>query len=341
MSTPPRAVHRLPDYRPNEPASASVVVPTFRRDDTLKRLLDRLLRQDYPRDRFEIVVVDDACSASVPRLLAELATAHPDVALRTLPGRSRGPATARNIGWRAARGEVIAFIDDDAYPADEQWLREGLAPFADQRAAGAGGAVRVPVSEPPTDFQRNVKGLEVGEFLTCNVFYRREVLERIGGFDERFTAPYREDSDLQFRVAATGGLLVKSPRAVVVHPAVPGRFAISLRLQRYSLFNALIYKKHPERYRRDLERGRPLHYYAIVASAVAGLLALLGGRKAVALACGGVWVVLEGRFFWRRVRGASHRPRHLLDMALTSLLIPYISIYWRLRGAVRFRVFFF
>lgn len=317
----------------------SVVIPTFRRDDSLKRLIELLIDQDLARERFEIVVVDDARSESTPELVAGLAAAHPEIALRLVPGRGRGPATARNLGWRAARGRIIAFIDDDAYPADDRWLKEGLSAFADVSVVALRGGVRVPVDDPPTDFQRNVKGLEQGSFVTCNAFVRRDALVRIGGFDERFLVPYREDSDLEFRLEETGTVL-RDQRPLVIHPAPPGGFAVSLRLQRYSQYNALLYKKHPERYRREIQRLPPMHYYAIVASFMAALLALLGRHRHRAAAFALMWAALQGRFFVRRAHGTSHRPRHLLDLAYTSLLIPPLSLYWRLRGAVRFRVLF-
>ncbi|HEY7293845.1 MAG TPA: glycosyltransferase family 2 protein [Dehalococcoidia bacterium] len=318
----------------------SVVVPTFHRDETLLRLLDTLAAQDLPRDRFEILVVDDARSRSTPAAVAAFAAGQPGLRIRTLPGRSRGPATARNIGWRAAVAPVIAFIDDDAYPARPDWLRQGIAAFERPEIDAAVGAIRVPADEPPTDFQRNVKNLETADFLTCNAFCRRSALERVGGFDPAFRVPFREDSDLQFRIEDSGGMIVRLPAAIVIHPAPPGRFGVSLRLQRYSLYNALLYKKHPGRYRAEIQRWPPLGYYGMVASALGSLGALATGRRRGAAALALAWLVLEGRFFVRRLHGASHRPRHLLDLLVTSALIPWLSIYWRLRGAWRFRVWF-
>jgi GT2 family glycosyltransferase len=328
------------DVLPSETLDVSVVVPTYRRDDTLLRCLETLARQDFPSDRFEVIVVDDARSATTPRAVGGFASRHSGLDVRVLPGMCQGPAAARNVGWRAARGTVIAFIDDDAYPAGDGWLREGVSSFEDSRIAGVDGPVRVPADDPPTDFQRNVMGLERGTFITCNAFYRRSWLERVGGFDEEFRAPFREDSDLQYRVEAAGGVLVRNPRALVIHPAAPGRFAVSLRLQRYSQYNALMYKKHPARYRRDLEPRPPLHYYAIAGSALVGIGTLLAGRPKIAALPALIWAALSGRFFLRRARGTSHQPRHLADLALTSVVIPWLSIYYRLRGAVRYRVLF-
>lgn len=323
-----------------ETPTVSVVVPTFRRDETLLRLLTALAAQDLPHKQFEIVVVDDACSESTPVAVATFAANEPGLRLRLLPGRSRGPATARNIGWRAATAPIIAFIDDDAYPERSDWLRQGLRAFTDPGVTTAVGTVRVPADDPPTDFQRNVKRLETAAFLTCNAFCRREMLERIGGFDPAFRVPFREDSDLQFRIEAAGGRIVRVPEAVMIHPAPPGRFAVSLRLQRYSLYNALLYKKHPRRYRAEIQRRPPLAYYGIIVATLGALAAVLRGRRRGALTLALVWLGLEGQFFAQRARGASHAPRHLLDLLYSSALIPWLSVYWRLRGAWRFRVWF-
>ena len=204
----------------------------------------------------EIVVVDDARSPSTAGIVAEVQACYPATELVLLEGRSSGPTVAGISAWRRATGEVIAFIDDDARAASRDWLRTGLEPFRDARVTGVSGAVTVPIEGLSIYFQRNVQHLEDGVFLTCNAFYRRTALEAVDGFDERFTFPFREDSDLYYRVEALGGVMVREPLARVVHPAPRGRFGVSARLQRYSTSNALLYKKHPERYRRRCNRGR-------------------------------------------------------------------------------------
>jgi cellulose synthase/poly-beta-1,6-N-acetylglucosamine synthase-like glycosyltransferase len=322
-------------------ADVSVVIPTYFRDELLARCLDGVLRQRLDGRQMEIIVVDDASSPTTGGVIEGVRRSHPSAAITLVPGRRAGPAVARNMGWRRARAPVIAFIDDDACPANDDWLALGLSHFADPVVDAVCGAVTVPTPERPTDFQRNVKRLEEGVFLTCNAFYRRSALERVGGFDERFTVPFREDSDLHFRVEALGGRLIRDPRAVVIHPAPPGRFAVSLRLQRYSMFNALLYKKHPGRFRREVQSGPPWRYYALMALAAATLVSLARRRGRLAALMAAAWSLVEVEFFARRQRGAAPGLRHTADMALTSVLIPPLSIFWRLRGAWRFRVWFF
>jgi glycosyltransferase involved in cell wall biosynthesis len=318
----------------------SVVVPTFHRDELLRRCLAHLAVQDLPRDRFEVIVVDDGRSATTEHVIEAVRAEHDGLQVRLLPGLGKGPANARNIGWRAASAPVIAFTDDDAFPADDAWLSTGLRYFDSPSVQAVSGRVQVPADDPPTDFQRNVMALEDAEFLTCNAFCRRSSLEVIGGFDERFLVPFREDSDLQFRLEAIGEVLLRREDLRVTHPAPRGRFAISLRLQRYSMFNALLYRKHPDRYR-QMQPHPPLRYYGTLLALSVAALGARRRRRGLLLGGLSAWAMLYGAFLGRRLRSTSHQPVHLADMALTSLLIPLLSVYWRLRGAVKFRVLFF
>ena len=111
--------------------------------------------------------------------------------------------------------------------------------------------------------------LERSRFVTANCFYRRTALVAAGGFDERFRLPWREDSDLYFTLLEAGHRLTRATGAVVVHPVRPPSWAVSLGEQRKSMYNALLYKKHPRLYRERVQSRPPLRYYAILCAAVA------------------------------------------------------------------------
>jgi cellulose synthase/poly-beta-1,6-N-acetylglucosamine synthase-like glycosyltransferase len=199
------------------------------------------------------------------------------------------------------------------------------------RADAAAGRIVMPVPEPPTDYERDAQGLERSEFVTANCFVRRDVLERVGGFDEGFRMAWREDSDLHFRLLRCGARIVRAPLAVVVHPVRPAPWGVSLRQQRKVMFDALLFKKHRRLYRSRI-RARPRwDYYGAV-----GALMLSPVFPAALL----LWAGLTGRFFLQRMRGTSRRPAHVLEMLLTSMLIPPLAVFWRLRGALRYRVAF-
>ena len=317
----------------------SVVIPTCRRPALLRCCLAALAAQDLDPRAYEVVVVDDGGDCVTQAVVRDFASASVGPCIRYLPvPRPAGPAAARNRGWRAARGAVIAFTDDDCLPASG-WLRAGLTAIA-AGADGVSGRLVVPVPEPATDYERNASLLEGAEFVTANCFYRRAALEEAGGFDECFTAAWREDSDLHFTLLERGCRLVRAPNAVVLHPVRTAPWGISLRQQRKSSFNALLYRKHPALYRQRIQATPPWHYYLILAALAGTSVGAAARQRHVALASGGFWLLLTGRFCRRRLRDTSRAPGHVAEMVATSALIPPLAIFWRLRGAIAYRVFF-
>lgn len=317
----------------------SVVVPTCGRPELLVRCLHGVCSQTLAADAYEVIVVDDGRSEATRRLVSTMAEDFEHPRLRYVrPGGPRGPAAARNAGWRAAHGEVIAFTDDDTVPL-EDWLAQGLAAMERGRWAALAGRVVVPLDAgAPTDHARMTQGLERTEFVTANAFVQRDALLRVHGFDERFTRAWREDSDLQFRLQDEAGPVGRVETAVVLHPVRRERWGVSLRQQRNAFFEALLYAKHPRRYRRQAGLPPPWDFYAIVGLglAVPGLLA--AGVPGSAAICALLALALVLRFAWRRLRGTSHAPGHVAEMLATSALIPFLSVFWRLRGAWHFRV---
>ena len=284
--------------------AVSVVVPTCGRPQLLARCLAALEKQTLPRRDFEVIVVDDGAARA-------------------------GPAAARNLGWRQASAPLIAFTDDDTEP-EPRWLEEGLKPFAAGADAVAGRVV-MPLAGTPTDYERDAQGLERSEFVTANCLVRRDVLERLGGFDESFRLPWREDSDLHFRLLEGGFRIERAAGAVVVHPVRPASWGVSLRQQKKVMFDALLYRKHRRLYRERIRATPRWDYYAMTGS-------LLLSPFVPALLV--PWALLTLKFFLERARGTSRAPRHLLEMLVTSIAIPPLAVFWRLVGAVRFRVAF-
>lgn len=282
----------------------SVVVPTCGRPDLLRRCLAALERQSLPREAYEVIVSDDT-------------------ELRS------GPAAARNRGWRRSRAPIVAFTDDDTVP-EPRWLEEGVAAIG-RGADAVVGRTLMPISGTPTDYERNESGLERAEFITANCFLRRGVLERLGGFDESFRIPWREDSDLHFRLLEGGLRIRKAERAIVVHPVRPAPWGVSVRQQKKVVFDALLFRKHPRLYRERIRAAPRWDYYATVILLFAGIVF----PWALAL-----WAALTARFIFQRLRGTSKAPAHVLEMVVTSIVIPPLAVFWRLVGALRYRVAF-
>lgn len=334
--------------------SVSVVIPTYKRPGLLAKCLSAVMDQDLPPEEFEIIVVDDEPSDATRRVVelhaatgirggdrddSLVRTAGQTPALQYIPMHdAHGPAAARNAGWRAASAPVIAFTDDDCLP-EPGWLRAGLAAF-DAGADGVSGRLIVPIPENPTDYEASIRHLEESPFVTANCFYRRDALAAVGGFDERFRVAWREDSDLQFRMLKAGFRLVRDENARVLHPVRDAPWWISLKEQQKSQYNALLFRKHPGDYRRVVQPRPPLRYYAILFSMALTVGAALNGRRRFAAIGALAWLAQTGAFTALRLRGTRHDPAHVAQMAVTSALIPPLSVFWRLRGALRFRTLF-
>lgn len=318
----------------------SVVVPTYKRRESLARCLDALAAQNFPPEQFEIVAADNAGEWETRELVQNFAARNKVEINYVWAAAARGAAHARNAGWQAARGAIIAFTDDDCVP-DANWLAEAIKIFqSDREISATTGRTIVPLPENPTDYELNESGLERAEFITANCFCRKNVLEETGGFDERFTGAWREDSDLHFRLLENRFKIARVNSAGVVHPLRPAGFGVSLAQQRKSMFDALLYKKHPSLYRRKINFFAR-RYYLILAMFPAAIVFAFLGNSALSKSFFCLWLFLTARFCLERLRNTSRGARHVLEMIITSILIPPTAIFWRIFGAVKFRVLFF
>lgn len=316
----------------------SVIIPTYKRPELLQRCINALLEQRLGHSEYEIIVCDDEPNELTEALVfkARLTSL---VAIKYLAvTSSQGPAAARNRGAEAASSDLLAFTDDDCIP-DRLWLRSGIARFNDPVISAVSGKVIVLAGNPPTDYQKNESGLEKAEFVTANLLMRSEIFRRLGGFDERFTSAWREDSELHFRMLEQGHQIQKADDAVVFHPVRPAYFGVSIAQQQKSKDDALLYKLHPYLYRRLIGRYAPGSYYLFAI----GLVLLVSGLIERDLLILGFILVF---FCWsslilKRLRGTSKYPLDVVEVAITSALIPVVSLYWRVRGGIEYKVSFF
>lgn len=297
-----------------------------------------MLRQRFNRRQYELIVVSDGPDDETRRLIRELRDGYKRIRFFELPLR-KGPAAARNFGWLNARADIIAFTDDDCLP-DEQWLSEIRRNISPNSLLAVTGKVIVPREKRPTDYARNVAGLETADFVTANCACSKAALLRTGGFDEQFRMAWREDSDLEFKLISQRIPVRKVNSAVVVHPVRDAEWGVSIKDQRKTLYNALLYKKYPELYRQKIQPSPPLIYYAIIVAFVCGIAGFVVGTKAVALMGLMIWLTLTTYFTGKRLYAADRSPKHVAEMVVTSFIIPFLSIYWQWYGAMKYKVLF-
>lgn len=324
--------------------SWTAVVPTVGRPQ-LARMLESLAVACGPalvEGPEAVVVVDDRAGDG----LTPLEPGDHGLPLRVVRTGGRGPAAARNAGWRLARTPWVVFLDDDVVLPPEWGSGLGADLRTGKVHVGAVyGQLRVPHGERPTDWERNTAGLEHARYATADAAVRRSALDEIDGFDERFPRAYREDADLALRLRLAGWELVDG-RRVTVHPVRPAAPGVSVKVQAGARDDARMRALHGRRWRADAEAGTgrfPLHVVTVAAGAAAlGALGSLAvrrrGRRLAALA----WAGLTADFTVRRI-APGPRPgdpgwaREWARMGWTSVAIPPVAVAHRLAGQVAAR----
>jgi glycosyltransferase involved in cell wall biosynthesis/GT2 family glycosyltransferase len=219
----------------------SVIIASYERPQSLATLLALLGRQVFAD--FEVIVVDQSATPY------ELSALRCNFAIQYLHTNDKGAVKARNLGIKHARGQVIAFTDDDCEP-DVQWLANAYKYFRDPQVVGVEGSIESDEhDETQYRIVRNLGVKGVG-FKTANLFLRKHIVEKIGGFDERFDNPhFREDTDLAWR-ALVDGEIPFADDVKVLHPAHPRDIQRESGEERAKFFvqDVLLFHKHPERY---------------------------------------------------------------------------------------------
>lgn len=306
----------------------TVVIPTTGRDNLIP-LLSAVTGCAGPRPA-EIIVVDDRPTGpplSLPGFV------------RVVRSGGRGPAAARNAGWRLARTEWVAFLDDDVIVSGS-WAADLAADLdVGLDVAASQARIVVPVGPRPTDDERGTVGLETSRWITADMAYRRSALVEVGGFDERFPRAFREDSDLALRVLAAGHELRRGTRRTT-HPAAHGDFLASLRRQAGNADDALMRHKHGPGWRHRAAASPGLlgqHALTTVSAAAGAVLAGPRRTRRLAGAAAAVWAMLTCSFAWRRIRPGPRTRSEVARMLVTSVLIPPAAVGHRVAGELRVR----
>lgn len=312
-----------------------VVVPTIGRP-SLATLLAALDRAPGPQPR-AIVIADDRPDPASPLRLPELANLRPAV----VEVGGRGPAAARNAGWRGCTAPWVVFLDDDVVPTPTWWQDlDADLDDVDRRVAAVQGRITVPLDgrRRPTDYERNVAGLESADWITADLAVRRAALLDVGGFDARFRRAYREDTDLALRLSAAGWQLARGQRRAL-HPVGPSTWRTSITAQRGNADDALMRRLHGRSWRRRgrAPEGALTSHVATSALALGSAVAAARHHRRAALVVAGVAIGRIVGFWVRRCAPGPRRPSEWARMLPSSVVIPFAAPAWRLIGAVRAR----
>ena len=228
--------------------SMSVVVCTYNGARTLRNCLEGLKELRYPN--YEVIVVDDGSTDES----AAIAEQYPVQLIRT--GRNSGLGSARNTGLEAARGDIVAYLDDDARP-DPHWLHYlGWTYLQTDYAAVGGPNIPPPEDGPIAECVANAPGGPVHVMFThrdaehipgCNCSFRKDQLKAVGGFDPRFRSA-GDDVDVCWRLLERGLKIGFHPGAMVWHHRRPSLRTYWKQQKGYGKAEALLEAKWPSKY---------------------------------------------------------------------------------------------
>lgn len=263
----------------------TLIIPTYNRKDTLKKCLNAVFNQTYPKTDYEVIVIDDGSTDGTEELVKSLLNDSP-CTLRYFKQENKGPAAARNVGIKNANGKIILFIGDDiiATPTllDEhiKWHKD----YSNNNIAVLGYVTWSPEIEI-TPFMKWLENgglqfnfwqiedkIEVDTqnyFYTCNISLKREfLLENDEFFDEEFPYAAFEDIELGYRLKKRGMIIKYNKEAVAYHYHYTSLDNACQRMIKVGESSRIIAKKLRERrnsfpsnkslFRRILSRGRSI-----------------------------------------------------------------------------------
>jgi glycosyltransferase involved in cell wall biosynthesis len=224
----------------------SVVVPVYNGEASVEETVRSLLALTYPRDRMELIVVDNASTDGTARILSQFADR-----IRVLTEPKRGRSYTRNRGIAAATHELVAFTDADCI-ADSEWLRHLVTPLADPRTGISGGKIVTkrpctPIEEFGESLWEQNHAINVYKppyAISANWLSPKRVLVEAGGFDAAFERG--EDVDLAYRILQAGYSIAYSDNAVIQHrnpQNIEGLFKLGFL---HGFYSVKVLKRHRE-----------------------------------------------------------------------------------------------
>ena len=282
----------------------SISIATRNQHNVLKECIDSLLDQDYPKGRYEIVVVDDESTDDTPKLLESYGNR-----IRWEVLHHSGAVVVRNNGIGMAKFQYVITLNGDCVP-EKNWLKNLMKEFTDEKIAAVGSWSRT------------------GGMSTA---YKKDVLMEVGMFDPAYkdATGYRDDTDLVFRILDRGYRYVYTPDAKFEHRHVGpadfwGKIKYAINRVRFHEVDPLLYKKHPERTKEflDIKLGfirNPIKDFQVATGTWAK------GRKLSLSSPQGI-VLIEKK-----------SPLHAIVIVVGGIIYVVVVKFMRLYGSIKYR----
>lgn len=228
----------------------SVIIPIYNGEGVIADCLESLLNQNYPKNKYEIIVVDDGSTDNTVNVVSKFK------GVKLIRQKHRGPAAARNLGVKKSKGNIVLFTDADCVPS-KNWIKNMLEPFKNKEIVGVAGTyktlnkksliARFVGYEITKRHEKLKKKIFIDFIATYSAAYRKNIFLKFNGFDEEFTTATGEDPELSFKINKSGYKMVFQPEAFVYHRH-PNTLLKLLRKKFWTAYwRVLIYEKHKDK----------------------------------------------------------------------------------------------
>jgi GT2 family glycosyltransferase len=218
--------------------SITIIIPTHKRNELITDLLKKLEKQDYPKSKYEILVVSDIETEEIHQPVASN--------VKIYRVNFTGADKKRNFGAKMASGSIIAFTDDDCKP-ENNWLKSINEAF--KKNLNAVAVEGITNGKAERLFDHVINNTFGGNYTTSNMSFRKDEFDKIGGFDENYKY-FREDSDIAFRLIRSGKKIIFDKSVKVLHPPIK-RNRTSILKELFLVKNDIrLYKKYTNMYKK-------------------------------------------------------------------------------------------
>ena len=263
----------------------SIIIPAYNSEETVGKTIESLLKQNYPKKNYEIIIVDDGSTDRTIDIVKKFKN------VRLIKQKHKGPAAARNLGVKHAKGDIVLFTDADCVPS-KNWIKNMIKPFKNKKIVGVSGSYKTLNKDKLiarfagyeiADRHESMKKEKNIDFIgTFSAGYRKNIFLKFCGFDESFPIASGEDPELSFKISKAGLRMVFQPEAFVHHrhPETLQKFLKQKFWRAY--WRLVLYKKHTDKIFRHSYTPKSF-YVEISLLGITCLLFILGLLKIIPL----------------------------------------------------------
>ncbi|MBV4356101.1 glycosyltransferase [Pinibacter aurantiacus] len=309
----------------------SIVVPTYQHPAALLQCLKALLSQSFDKHKYEIIVVSDGPDMATHQIVFDLIKSIPETTIITfcyMPYK-KGRDAARNLGWQMAKGQLVAFIDDD-HIATADWAESFWTEYKKHQHESIVFIGNVNTSRISLlDTSKN----EQQPLSAANCASAKTTLNKIKGFDEDFARSWGDQNALHFKMLTTNVPFIHVDGASSFNAVRDVNWGISILQSKQHIYKSKLFSNSS-----SSESIPWANYFIMTILFVFTFVGWAWDLNPFALIALATWFLMVILLTIKRMENIIPSFTNIVEMMATSMFLPFLSIYWSLRGTYKARI---